>query len=65
MYPFQWNQNNIFANGVDPDEKSHLIRIYTVCHSVFVSDWDPDLEQWFWPDSKMEESTSETQRWKG
>ena len=23
------------------------------------------MEHWFWPDSKMEESTSETQGWKG
>ena len=26
---------NIFANNVDPDETSHLIWIYTVCHSDF------------------------------
>ena len=40
---------------------SHLIRIYTVCHSVSIYDWVHYLEHWLWPNSKMEESTSETQ----
>ena len=26
--------------------------------------WVPYVEQWFWPDSKMEQNTSETQGWK-
>ena len=42
-----------------------FIKIHTVCHSVLSFDWDSCPEQLFWPDSKMEESTSETQGWKG
>ena len=34
---------------------SSLIRIYIVCHSILIFDWDPYLEH-----SKMEESTLET-----
>ena len=36
----------------------HLIRIYTVCHSVF--DCHPHLQQWTCPNSQMDEATSET-----
>ena len=28
---------DVYANSVDPDETSRLIRIYTVCHSVYQS----------------------------
>ena len=37
------------------------IRILIVCNSILIF----DLEQWFLPDSKMEEATLETQEWKG
>ena len=40
-------------------KKSRLIRIYTVCHSVLIFDWNPYLEQWVWPTPKMEEATSD------
>ena len=39
--------------------------MYTACHSFMIFVLDPYLEQYFWPDSKMEESASETQGWKG
>ena len=38
---------------------SRLIRFYTVCHSVLIFDWNPYLEQWVWPNPKMEEATSD------
>ena len=38
---------------------SRFIRIYTVCHSVLIFNWDPYLEQWFHPHWKMEGSTPE------
>ena len=68
MNPFSPEDHHIFANSVDPDETlrmSRLIWIYTVCNSVMIFDWDYYLEKWFWPDSMMEESTSETQGWEG
>ena len=41
-----------FVNSADPDEMSHVIRIYTVCHSVS----DSRLKHnWTCPDSRVEE----------
>ena len=45
--------------------KSCFIMICNVCNSVLIFDSDPYLEQYFWPDSKTEEFTSETKGWKG
>ena len=44
----------------------HLIRIYTVYHSVFFFFffyWNPYLQQWMCPNSEMKESISDTQGW--
>ena len=63
----QQTNADTFANRIDPDETalmSRLIRIYTVCYSILIFDWNPYWEQWFWPDSKLDESTLETQGWK-
>ena len=44
---------------------SRLIRVNNVSHFVLSTDHDPYREQWFWPGSKMGESTSETRGWNG
>ena len=60
------DQTRYYAKSVNLDETSRFIRIYTVCHNVFFySDWNPYLQQWMRPNSKMKELTSETQGWKG
>ena len=41
-------------------EPSHLDR-HTVCNSILIFDRDTRFEQWLRPDSKVEESTLETQ----
>ena len=67
------DQNIACANIVDPDEParnepSHLhiqfsVLLFFVC---FVSvNWNPNSYQWTSPNSRMEQSTSETHGWKG
>ena len=58
--PFSsYDQTNCFANSVDPYEDLHCLPF---CFWFF--NCCPFLEQWVWPDSKMEYSTSETRGWK-
>ena len=58
------NQNHAFAKCVDPDElliMSHLIRIYTICHSVLFVCLRSLFGTMVLTISKIEESTSETE----
>ena len=53
-YPFSPADKSMFAESVDPDETVHNEPSYPdliVCLSVLISDSDPFLEQWYWPDS--------------
>ena len=70
------DQNRNFANIVDPDETaryepSHLTLQCLPSESTLFAilvlnlDRNPYLHQWVRPNSKMEESKSESKGWKG
>ena len=56
-----------FANSADPDETAHNepshqdLQCLPFC---YWPDWIPNLEQWVFPSSEMEEYISETLGWK-